>query len=216
MSDSKRVLNPSLIGYSSRDYANIVSQMARSDEFDIGRITVFWCLNDAYSDGSTTTALAGARQFLPTFSLFVYRHIRTYQWMKKQFFDRPRAHYLFDKILYEPESSAFANAQADIVVIRDTARKMGARLEFILLPYEYQSRGGDRKPQERMIFVLDSLQIPYVNVLPGLRRKILASTDSEASSYYLYGDGIHFSAKGHRAISQLLLLPDMIDEDQRN
>jgi len=202
--DSLLVLNPSLIGYSSRDYVNILEALAGSNEHRIKRVTVFWCLNDAYSGATTGENPVGIRQFVPAITLFIYRHVRTYQWLKKQLFDRPRAYYEFDKSLYESEYEAFDTTLEDIVLIKEYAGRMGARLEFVLLPYEYQFRSSNRVPQRKMASVLESLQISYVDAARPMSDNIRAGNLQDATAYYLYGDGIHFSVKGHRTISDIV------------
>ena len=202
--DSLRVLNPSLIGYSSRDYVNILSEMAESDAHPITRVTVFWCLNDASSGSSEGEPPTEIRNYIPALTLFIYRHVRTYQWLKKRFFDRPKAYYEYDRSRYDFESAHFARAVTDIVAIKQYASDLGAELEFVLLPYEYQFRGGDRIPQHRMASVLDSLRIAYVDVALQMKNNIVASGLHDASDFYLYGDGIHFSMEGHRVVSEIV------------
>ena len=92
----------------------------------------------------------------------------------------------------------------DIVAIKQYASDLGAELEFVLLPYEYQFRGGDRIPQHRMASVLDSLRIAYVDVALQMKNNIVASGLHDASDFYLYGDGIHFSMEGHRVVSEIV------------
>ena len=53
--DSINILNPSLIGYSSKDYLNVVKKIVEenNNELEIRKLLIFWCLNDVYDNYPT-------------------------------------------------------------------------------------------------------------------------------------------------------------------
>jgi hypothetical protein len=63
VSDSVRVLNSALIGYSAFDYLNVAGNIIGPGEPALDRVILFWCLNDVYGNGGepqdTPTGQAG-------------------------------------------------------------------------------------------------------------------------------------------------------------
>jgi lysophospholipase L1-like esterase len=67
-----------------------------------------------------------------------------------------------------------------------------------LLPYEYQLRKGIKNPQQLFSEALKSHNIPVNDLAPAFAKQ------GNIKSLYLYGDGIHFSEKGHRVVAEFL------------
>lgn len=198
--DTAQVLNPSLIGYSSRDYRKVLAVLFdTAAAVTVRRATVFWCLNDVYagspelSDPDQAVRRVGGRLLT-----FVRQHFRTYQWLKALLFDRPRTYYEHDRALYA--GAPFDAAVDDLLQMQALAAGRGLRFEVVLLPYEYQLRRATDadvfEPQRRLRERLAGAGIPVYDAAPYL----LAHTD-EPSTLYLYGDGIHFSEDGHRLVT---------------
>jgi len=192
------ILNPSLIGYSSRDYLNIIKKILveNKNQLNISSVFIFWCLNDVYS---SNRPLEDADGNLPDVSssliTFFRNNFTLYHFLKNIFTDRPKTYYLFDKNFYNEENKYFKKAASDIVSIKNITCELNLDLHLILLPYEYQLRISDQIPQITLTKVLSENKINTHNFKSGL-----VSKNSKLSNLYLYGDGIHFSKLAHKMI----------------
>lgn len=194
-----RVLNPSLIGFSSDDYVEVLASVASSTP-DLSRVTIFWCLNDVYSRGAVVEDPGqNVRRTLGPILQFVYEHVYTYQWLKAVLFDRPQAYYRHDAQLYrDPE--LLEGAIFNLLAIEDQCREKQIRCEIVLIPYEYQLRPNaeeDRfKPQDVLGNRLDGSRLTVHDPSESLRQAA-----GDPSDLFLYGDGIHLSSKGHSVLA---------------
>src|SRR5690606_32456840 len=76
------------------------------------------------------------------------------------------------------------------------------RFDVVLLPYEYQVRNptpANLLPQEIMAARLEAIGVSVHDAAPAL-----GAQRGAAATLYAYGDGIHFSEKGHRAVFEFL------------
>ena len=197
--DSLNLLNPSLIGYSTRDYRSVffaLTDTLHRPDWRIRRATVFWCLNDVYVPASTDPG-AQVRQVGGTLLMFLRQHTRSYTWLKALLFDRPQTYFDHDRRLYDgpPLDAAFA----DLAAMQARAQAQGIKLEVVLLPYAAQLRPDAPTdaftPQQILTERLTTLGLPVHNAAPFL----VSVPNPEA--LYLYGDGIHFSTEGHNRIA---------------
>lgn len=203
--DSLRILNPSLIGFSSRDYLKVLRTVTDPSyrPFDVRRVTVLWCLNDVYAAApGLDDPDAGLRRAGGRLLTFVRRHVRTYQWLKAWLFDRPRVYFEHDRRLYA--GAPFEAAVDDLRQMQALAEARGFRLDVVLLPYEYQLRAGVSgavmEPQRRLLAALDTTAIRVHDP-----SAYLQAHASDPSDLYLFGDGIHFSTYGHARMAEYLL-----------
>ncbi|NNF04319.1 MAG: SGNH/GDSL hydrolase family protein [Rhodothermales bacterium] len=191
--DSIDVVSPAIPGHASDDYLRIARVL--TDTMDVGRITVFWCLNDVMAGRPVETAPQGARVMDNRLMSFLRRHVRTYTWAKAAFTDRPRLYFEHDAGLYEDGRGYLEAAIGDLEALQDIADARSIPLDVVLLPYEYGLRTGADTPRRIMAERLAERGIRAVDAGRALR-----SADDPAG-LYLYGDGIHFNEKGHRAIA---------------
>jgi len=200
--DSLTLLNPSLPGYSTRNYRAVLETLTAPDAtpFRIHRATVFWCLNDVYVPAENAPG-AGVRQLGGRLLTFLRLHVRTYGWLKALFFDRPRTYFEHDRTLYE--GPAFEAALANLKAMKTLADDRRIVLDVVILPYAYQLRRPDDPgifaPQQRLTAALTEAGLPARDAAPYLLQHM---PDSEA--LYLYGDGIHFSRGGHALLAEYL------------
>ena len=130
---------------------------------------------------------------------FIRRHVRTYQWLKALFFDRPRTYFEHDVRLYDgPSVDA---AVEDLRRLKTLAAAHSIHLEVVLLPYEYQLRAAADpevfRPQRLLRERIAAAGLPVYDPAP-----YLLAAGAEPADLYLYGDGIHFSEEGHRLIAE--------------
>lgn len=218
--DTARILNPSLIGYSSRDYRALLEALTDSTAAafrpDLRRVTVFWCLNDVYPlpdsvqvDTATAPADPGqaVRRLGGPVLTFIRRHVRTYHWLKAGLFDRPRVYFEHDRRLYA--GAPFEAALADLRRMQALAARHGLAFEVVLLPYADQLRRAASAeadafaPQAAMQERLRAAGLPVYDAAPYLRAAA-ARMAGGPLDLYLYGDGIHFSAAGHARVADFI------------
>lgn len=194
--DGLRVLNASIVGHASNDYVRILEDVSASET--IRRVSVFWCLNDAIAGRVLPSAPGGTTVQSGRFMAFIRRNWRTYQWLKATFSDRPTTYYTHDRMLYAPDSEYLEAALSDLGRIKAISDSLQASLDVFLLPYEYALRTNDNSIGDLMSGLLASEGIVTADTFQWLR------AGGDASHLYLYGDGIHFSAAGHRVLAQEL------------
>lgn len=200
------VLNPSMPGYSGRDYVAVARALipARgTSPVDLSRVLVLWCLNDIYSSaGPLADPDQTVRDVGGSFLSFARRHLHVYQFLKATLFDRPRRYWEYDSPLYRDE--LVGRAAGDIAAIAALGSERGIEVTVVLLPYEYQlrqSRGeGIRRPQEQM-----STHLEPFGIIPLDPSSYLLDRVEDPAELFLYGDGIHFSSRGHELISRFLM-----------
>jgi hypothetical protein len=204
-----RILNPSWIGYSSADYVNVAlalllePRMSAKQRVHIEHVTVFWCLNDVYSDigpgGHPGDVIrqsgAGALAFLQS-------NFRTYQWLRNLLFDRPATYLENDLQYYEAPRKQWSLAQRDLRTLRDICSRAGVMLDVVILPYLAQLRcrsESDFVPQRVLTECLRELGIACYDPAP-----FIFTLKIDPKKLYQFGDGIHFSNQGHRIIFEFL------------
>lgn len=195
--DSLDVLNASLPGHASDDYAAILTSLLGTA--DISRVTVFWCLNDVMAGLPVATMPSGVRILDNRIMAFVRGHVYTYMWLKASFADRPKQYYIHDAALYSPDKGYLEAALAHLESMQRAADAEGIPMEVVLLPYEYSLRTGDRVPYLVMETQLERLGIRVHNLADAL------GDTEEPDRLYLHGDGIHFSTYGHRRVARTLV-----------
>ena len=133
------------------------------------------------------------------------RHVRTFAWAKATFADRALAYARFDAALYADGSPHLAAALADLDTLAATARRAGLALDVAVVPYEAQLRVADYgetaprfAPQRALVRALAARGIPVLDLARVFPRGAAART------LYLYGDGLHLSAAGHRRVADAL------------
>ncbi len=211
-SDSLRVINPSLIGYSSIDYLNVFKAFAAENRFNIhfSSVVLFWTLNDIYRnypDKSSPEFSSGV--FLNKIINFFRHNSKAYHFLKNLFSDRPRAYYEYDRQFYKEDNPLLINSIKNIEEISSACDTLGIKFYFVLQPYEYQLRNstdsanrnmGIFYPQQLMKKKLKSLKVSITDL-----RDAFKNDYQNSRRYYLYGDGIHFNNAGHRLIARYLM-----------
>lgn len=195
------VRSPALIGYSSRDYLKLVRHFITStfrEDAPLSRITIFWCLNDAYSGRQIETPATGMPHVLDPVLSLARRHWFTYQWLKAHLFDRPKRYYRYDSGFYD--GAPLERAASNLAAIADLCDEHEVECDLILLPYEYQLREHEFEPQRKL-----SAHLANVSLSVKDPSAWLLDRTKDPAELYLYGDGIHFSEKGHRVIANYIV-----------
>lgn len=196
--DSLEVWNPSLIGYAVDDYARVFDSFAGNP--DLRRVTLFWCLNDVYPDGKAGDPGSLVRMTGGRLLRWIQRNYRTYHWLKALVMDRPRSYFEYVNGRYESDPGLVEEAVAGIRRMKMVAEREGVEFAVVLLPYEYQLREpGHMGPQEMLVDLLADDSMAVYEPSSYLRDGGIRTSD-----LYLFGDGIHFSATGHRALARFI------------
>ncbi len=202
---SLNILNPATLGYAIQDYENLVNHFIfkQNNKFRIAKILLFWCLNDIYLVVPDWETPGGSwRYLLGDVLKFIRCHSRFYMLCKTTFFDRPKSYYLFDEKFYETNRPEFRNAIQKINTISEICHSQKIDFAVVLLPYEFQFRKiGSIRDQPQMVMKreLSKLGIKCLDPLHYLCAQGIAS-----KKMYLFGDGIHLSKAGHKAIAEFL------------
>jgi len=213
--DSINILNPSMIGYNIENYFTLFNYflIQNPNKFRIDKVILAWCLNDIYSN-KTTVEIQDAKDnnILLKFLSYFRVNSRLYHFIKKYLFDRPKTYYMFDSGFYINENVNFKNAINIINNIKNYCNSLDICFELLLLPYEYQIRKNYFVPQKLLkksladeIIMIDFFQLHQIPA-------------NKSKKYYLYGDGIHFSAMGHKFIAEQYInyLNELNDIDPKN
>ncbi len=204
--DSLNVLNPSLIGYSATDYQNVFNYFVaeKTYNFNISRVLLLYCLNDLYFAKRDIFVPGGLmRYFLGDFLHYLRVHSRLYIFLKNSISDRSKAYYEFDEQFYAEDKQDLTLVLEVILQIGQGCAQRGIKFEIILMPYEYQFRNKKLlldRPQE---LLTEKLQARGIRVLDPL--KCFVESKQSSKTFYLYADGIHFSAAGHRQVAEFIL-----------
>jgi lysophospholipase L1-like esterase len=200
--DSLQIYNPSLIGFSYLDYFNTFRHFIISDsnKLKITNVTLFWCLNDIYNGIKSVEQPGGNwRSLFKNILIRLRANSRLYLFLKGTIFDRPKSYYLFDKEFYSNDNKDLIEAINVINQMNDIAGEKRISFTVVLLPYEYQLRKGDRSPQELFKTILVEKDIINIDLFDQFVK------ESDFEGCYLYGDGIHFSEKGHKLIADFFI-----------
>jgi len=200
--DSVNILNPSMSAYNINSYWNIFRCLVLENRHNlkISRVSIFWCLNDISSKVTDFEVPGGKiRYFFSDFLTFLRIHSRLYYFIKTLVLDRPKSYFLFDRAFYDVERPEFQNALKTINRMNNLSQERHISFDLCLLPYEYQLREDDFRPQNLMKETIKN----RLNVLEPFQNKRDKNFNSKI--YFLYGDGVHLSNIGHKYFAEFLL-----------
>ena len=197
-----KVINSALIGYSHKDYFNVVKKLFEDDEnqHEISSVFLFWCLNDIYSYHTVKGPGFSNDNYTIHFISLLRENSKFYHWLKNFISDRSKEYFYYDKKFYETNNEKLTNAVSDIYEINNILENHGVNLKVIVLPYEYQLRNIIKDPQKSLLVKLSESQIAVYDIMDDIQ-----NFSSNSKQLYLFGDGIHFSNLGHEVIADILL-----------
>lgn len=204
--DSINVINPSLIGYSSKDYLNVVNYFLIRNKFNLNfsSVVIFWTLNDIYSNyPDNESPELSSNGFIGNIISFLRSNSKAYQFLKNLLSDRPKAYYEYDSQFYTDSNPLLQKSVADILKISAICDSLKIKFQLVLLPYEYQIRNYNRtgifQPQQILKEKLKNRNIDTID--PG---ELIRNDYDKTITDYLYGDGIHFNERGNSLIAGYL------------
>jgi hypothetical protein len=230
VSDSVRVLNSALIGYSAFDYLNVAGNIIGLGEPALDRVILFWCLNDVYGDGDvpggTPAGLAGNGDAAPAgdpaatgddrrpAATAVNRPtVRRSQGTFMRFLNRYVYSYQWlmasvadrGQAYYDYDRQFYSEADPGFLTALDRItiiRDMAELngIRFDLVIMPYEYQYRSGGFHPQDM-LMDALQDKGIRVYDA-RGAFEGVTD--ITGMYMYADGIHFSEQGHRLIWQWL------------
>jgi hypothetical protein len=148
----------------------------------------------SWQDGSRT-------RFSPI--AFLKRNSKLYLWLKNTVSDLSRVWFMRALKKFDPSAEEFHQTRTIIKRIQDKVLRKNKQFIIVILPFEYQLRTANEKylhPQHLINRICTDFQIPCLDPLEFMR-----SSDSNSKSFFLYGDAMHLSPKGHKAVFTYLI-----------
>jgi predicted heme/steroid binding protein len=200
------IVNPSLIGYSSIDYLNVFNAFVVENRFEkkFDAVIIFWTLNDIYSNYPTQNPPSfQADDFLYSIIDFLRRNSKSYLFLKNLFSDRSKVYFDYDSRYYDVNDKLLLNSIQNLKVISSDCKKLNIPFYIFIFPYEYQLRQINNRtilnPQKVFTHLLNQNGIQAIDCVAAFTSGVWNVKD-----YFLYGDGIHFSEKGHQLLSTFI------------
>lgn len=194
------IINTAVIGYATQHYSDVLHYWIRKTK--LNRVVIFFCLNDI--DNRVNAVNKSTYSDLTDFILSQLRsRSKFYMLMKNAISDRSEAYFLDSYQAYKADEPDFLSGMNDLLVMKTLCDAEAIQFDVIILPFEYQLRNRGQEsmwsPQEFMAGFFQQNKIDYLKVdFPDFEGDAL-------KKLYLYADGIHFSALGHRLIAEQLL-----------
>jgi lysophospholipase L1-like esterase len=191
------IINTAVIGYATRHYVDVLHYWVRKAKLD--HVVIFFCLNDI--DNRANVVDKSTYSNLTDFILTQLRsRSKFYMLMKNSTSDRSKVYFLLSHQAYKADDPDFIGGMKDLMAIKAMCEAEGIQFDVVVLPYEYQLRNRQQselwRPQELMVGFFQQYKIDYLKI-------DLPDFDGDAlKKLYLYADGIHFSALGHRLIAE--------------
>jgi lysophospholipase L1-like esterase len=193
-----KVWNTAVLGYSAEDYEQVLQEFLASRR-DIREVMLFFCLNDIDGRFALESNYAGALNKLRS---FLRRHSKLYLWLKKLLTDRSREQFMNYLGLYAGAAPEYRRAMDTLDRIAGELRKRTISFVVVILPSEYQLRersAANLVPQRVLAAHFAKQRIAYLDAYPRFAQAPFASQD-----LFLYGDGVHFSKRGHELVFRVL------------
>jgi hypothetical protein len=196
--DDWEIRNISLIGWSSADYRNVIDHLVVKD-CEIKNVCLFYCLNDIYGKNSVKDLPAVANKgFISMINAFLQSRYATYKLIKLLFYQSSDHYYQYDQAFYN-DSNKVKAVMDDLVHIKKVCDRNKVIFTIYILPYRSQLADRNNSlPQKVLATKFGENNIMFFDLLKELPNK------SEYKDWYLFGDEIHLSAMGHRAVADAI------------
>lgn len=198
MMPSVRVINSAAVGYSVQNYRDVLSTILERDS-TIRRVVIFYSLNDFYGEGPFQVQAWSTASFFRNNS-------KLYLWLKNLLFDRSKIYYQFDFQNYYnyrfSKGAEVRQTMETLVELVQKVEKKGLTCTVVLIPYEYQIRTKQEHntlPQAVVASYLSEHNTHCIDTYSAF-----ANEDIPSSEFFLYGDHMHLSTRGHRAVLKYL------------
>lgn len=190
------IINTGVVGYNISNYIDVLNYWIKKTS--INKVLLFYCLNDVYKVQYIETGFGNIGKYILS---FLKSKSKLYMFIKNIVSDRSRIYFLYDEQYYKKDNLLLNNALNNIYNLYNICNENKIKFTIVLLPYEYQLRNKELKevwaPQELLIKYFEEKTIPYIYI---------NNLGAESSKlFYLYADGMHLSAKGHKAVADIVI-----------
>ncbi len=194
------VLNCSLIGYSTRDYKQVLADFFARQDTSVQLVTVCYCLNDVYGATPAGELPVMAKQnLIVRMSSWLQENYGTYRLLKLLVFNNSNRYYQYDASFYRADNPHFNQSMEYLRQCDSLCKAHQVFMNVVIIPYRSQVTGKDSMtPQEQIIAFCAAKDIA-VSDATGYFRKC-----EEPAALYLFADEIHLSAKGHQRMLEFL------------
>ena len=198
--DSLAVSNISLIGWSIKDYNNVLhSLLNMQNGTPIHTLWLFYCLNDIYGDSKASgLPTMGHKGLLSYINALLQHRYATYTLLKLFLYQHSDYYYQYDSQFYS-NSQKVNLLLADLTAMDSLCTARGIQFKLFILPYRSQlSDAKNNAPQQVMAHALSAHHISFLDLLPTL------ATATNPEKLYLFADEIHLSPMGHLMVADAL------------
>jgi lysophospholipase L1-like esterase len=201
--DSANILNYSLIGYSDWDYLNVLNYVLAKQDTSIGKVTIFFCLNDVYGIKKAADLPQMAKPSLSgKINTLLQDNYATYKLIKLWFYQNSNRYFRFDSQFYYCNSLTFNRAMKYLWRCSNVCKAHRIDMEVVLLPYRSQLNNSDTNSRNPQNMVHDFCAEKGITLYDPLD---FCSKYNNPQKLYLFADEIHFSKEGHKTIARYIL-----------
>jgi len=201
--DSFNIQNYSLIGYADGEYLDVLKTLLQNQDSSIGKVTIFFCLNDVYGRNKSTDLPVMARQsMLGKVNSLLQDDYATYKLIKLFVYQNSDSYFRYDAKFYAVDNRFYVNSMSYLQQCYEVCKKAGVDMDVVILPYRSQLARKDesrRKPQNLVKEFCLNQQIPFSDPID------FCSKAQNPEDLYLFADEIHFSEAGHKMMADYIL-----------
>lgn len=199
--DSLQILNTGVIGHGLYDYQNVIKCWI--NEINVNKVIIFYVLNDLYrlADDTNNSITGGRNKLIENIFSFLRSNSKFYLWIKNGILDRGKSYFLYDYNLYSETEGNLQKAKNIFESIAHLTDANNIELTVFILPYHYQYLNivkDSWKPQRLLIDFFKDSEINAFDLKPAFEK-------NNIDDYYLYGDAMHLSGKGHRELAKYII-----------
>ncbi len=198
-SEGWTVLNTGVIGYRVEDYLNVAKYWLK--KYPVKSVILFYALNDIYQQ---EPAIEQHRQvsLLENMLSYLRTHSKGYVWLKEMLLNRGKQYFLYDYKIYQKDRQKIDKAVEKLRMINKLCEDNNSKLTVLLLPSKYQYLNVVEHPWLPQKRLMSKLTNKNINVYDFSK---VFQEQRNVDQFYLFGDGMHFSARGHREIANYVL-----------
>ena len=225
----QRVVNASVTGYGMKDYRQVLEKVAGTVRPDM--VMIGWCLNDlaetsqaaivAMTQKSTTPStgapdptrypnpmvrwLRSVNDRYLRFNDVLKAYSRTYLLLKSVATDSSRDYFTADGVRYA-DPGMVDLLTSEFVRLRALTERHKSSMVVVVFPYEYQLRAPNEASREPQAIIQQAAIKAGVKIYDLFDDLLNSLEDRQISSrsLYLFNDPMHFNARGHHLIAELL------------
>ncbi len=200
------VYNAACIGYSTRDYENVLHALLAQDSLHPSRVVLFFCLNDV--SARSAVQLDWTQRFrhigvTEKINAALRDRSKLYLWLRGVTTHPADRYFMADYHLYTDEEKVHA-ALLPIARMADDLRRRDTAFTVVICPNEPQLKRGTAGdpflPQKRVRAFLASRGIQHVDAAGPF---LAAAALRPPEDFYLPFDAMHFSSAGHELMARI-------------